>query len=529
MVRSSLSLLFHTLSSSSSPDPTLRPKGLLVITNNCEVCGGDNAVEVWNIPPFARGDHTMTLKTTREKLRIRLCQERTKTTQQEKTKKLAHDAQEISSSYLNDALRECEGDDGSRNNPYTRPYFLSHVNHTHTFSTLVHEGHKIVLQHNHVERDFEPHHSPAFLAFEGHVFIDPEGSISVLYEDEMENGVKRRRITDMGRFERSDTGYLFIESGVNTFFEELYKVKPELSDRTGFLYGNKFVNKVKEIRRQCAERFEEAMLWTEKAMIDRDCGDENLKRCGALAKHLISHADYKKALVPAQETEFKTQIEHFPFFTRLGYKLLSFDYFKRYIVNRRGDDYVDLFRRMRQRADRLINEGNEPEAMPIPDANLNCYTSDTWMNRPTEKLDDEMIEFCRWALSEWQTTVKYEDLIHTSSYGFRTYKRGSELGNHVDRLSTHVLSCIFNIRTRKMHTPWYLHVHREDAQYPTNYTKLETNEGDVVLYESTTLWHGRPEPLDGEEVVNHFVHFRPIWWDPEELLRKEKRGYYFTK
>ena len=34
--------------------------------------------------------------------------------------------------------------------------------------------------------------------------------------------------------------------------------------------------------------------------------------------------------------------------------------------------------------------------------------------------------------------------------------------------------------------------------------------GEMVLYESATLPHGRPFPLNGEYFDNFFVHFKPV-------------------
>jgi len=34
-------------------------------------------------------------------------------------------------------------------------------------------------------------------------------------------------------------------------------------------------------------------------------------------------------------------------------------------------------------------------------------------------------------------------------------------------------------------------------------------EGDMVLYESHSVIHGRPFPLKGREFANVFVHFEP--------------------
>ena len=39
------------------------------------------------------------------------------------------------------------------------------------------------------------------------------------------------------------------------------------------------------------------------------------------------------------------------------------------------------------------------------------------------------------------------------------------------------------------------------------------NDIDVILYESSTLIHGRPLPLNGDIFANFFIHFAPSDWE----------------
>ena len=100
---------------------------------------------------------------------------------------------------------------------------------------------------------------------------------------------------------------------------------------------------------------------------------------------------------------------------------------------------------------------------------------------------------------------------------------------HVDTLSTHVVSAIINI-DQEVSTPWKLLI--LDHNYGEH--ELEMQPGDMVLYESAKLLHGRPgtlfkkilfiiisllfkhllnyivEPMNGVRYENIFIHFKPV-------------------
>ena len=101
-----------------------------------------------------------------------------------------------------------------------------------------------------------------------------------------------------------------------------------------------------------------------------------------------------------------------------------------------------------------------------------------------------------------------QNLDMTYTYGIRVYTRGAILKPHVDRYKTHIISAILNI-SQEVEKPWPLviqdHLCREHHIY--------LNPGEMLFYESSRLFHGRPFPLEGERFANLFVHSKPKFWD----------------
>jgi len=106
----------------------------------------------------------------------------------------------------------------------------------------------------------------------------------------------------------------------------------------------------------------------------------------------------------------------------------------------------------------------------------------------------------RETIQEWTG----EELTDCSLYGIRIYTEGAVLATHVDRLPL-VSSAIINV-AQNVDEPWPLEVYGHDGK-ATNVTMLP---GDMVLYESHSVLHGRPFPLKGEYMANIFIHFEPV-------------------
>ena len=95
-------------------------------------------------------------------------------------------------------------------------------------------------------------------------------------------------------------------------------------------------------------------------------------------------------------------------------------------------------------------------------------------------------------------------LLPTYVYGVRIYNRGAILKPHRDREETHIIGVIINIE-QKVDIPWALEI--QDHQ--KNNHEIFLLPGEVIFYESATLDHGRPAPLEGEKFVNVFCHYMP--------------------
>mmetsp|Transcript_26147 Transcript_26147/g.43609 ORF Transcript_26147/g.43609 Transcript_26147/m.43609 type:complete len:446 (+) Transcript_26147:230-1567(+) len=109
-------------------------------------------------------------------------------------------------------------------------------------------------------------------------------------------------------------------------------------------------------------------------------------------------------------------------------------------------------------------------------------------------------ESARLTLEEWTGM----HLSPCSIWGIRIYHNDSILTTHVDR-NPLVTSAIINV-DQDVDEPWPLEVWGHDGK-PYNITM---EPGDMVLYESHSILHGRPFPMRGRYFANIFVHFEPL-------------------
>lgn len=82
-------------------------------------------------------------------------------------------------------------------------------------------------------------------------------------------------------------------------------------------------------------------------------------------------------------------------------------------------------------------------------------------------------------------------LSYSSVYGVRVYHNQSVLAPHVDRLPL-VSSAIINV-AQDVDEDWVLEVFDHDGKAHN----VTMEPGDMVLYESHSVVHGRPFPLQG--------------------------------
>jgi len=102
-------------------------------------------------------------------------------------------------------------------------------------------------------------------------------------------------------------------------------------------------------------------------------------------------------------------------------------------------------------------------------------------------LKDKVWAAARETIEKWTGM----ELQPTSLYGIRVYTEGAILSPHVDRLPL-VSSCIVNV-AQDIDEPWPLEVIDRQG----NAVNVTMEPGDMVLYESHSLIHGRPFPLKG--------------------------------
>ena len=107
-------------------------------------------------------------------------------------------------------------------------------------------------------------------------------------------------------------------------------------------------------------------------------------------------------------------------------------------------------------------------------------------------------------------------LVPSIAYGLRVYRNGSSLNMHVDRRETHIISSILHIdhdEYEEDNKGWPIVI--EDFQGNTNEVYLES--GDMLIYESSKCFHGRPVKFKGAWYSSLFLHYYPVEWDAKQV------------
>ena len=117
-----------------------------------------------------------------------------------------------------------------------------------------------------------------------------------------------------------------------------------------------------------------------------------------------------------------------------------------------------------------------------------------------KSVKDEVSEKLRLVAEDWLGGMV--ELAGTESYGIRKYTRGAIMLGHVDHLINHVVSAILNIK-QDVDSPWPLQIYDNDD----NLHEIFLEPGEMILYESAKLIHGRAKPLNGSSYENYFVHY----------------------
>ena len=117
-----------------------------------------------------------------------------------------------------------------------------------------------------------------------------------------------------------------------------------------------------------------------------------------------------------------------------------------------------------------------------------------------DQLKDEIHASLLEDLEQWSSTK----LLPTYVYGIRIYQNGAILSSHKDRRETHIIGTIINI-DQDLINEWPLEIEDHDGEVH----KIYLEPGEVIFYESATLIHGRPDPLEGKFFSNVFCHYMP--------------------
>jgi hypothetical protein len=136
---------------------------------------------------------------------------------------------------------------------------------------------------------------------------------------------------------------------------------------------------------------------------------------------------------------------------------------------------------------------------------MNQHVSESIMTHLPQHLKDQLSLEVAPILKDW-----YGGELHlTSIYGVRKYTDGAVLRMHVDTVNTHVVSAIINVGQRLREDWPLLILDHDDAEH-----SISMQPGDMVLYESAKLLHGRPSVFQGDAYENIFIHYAPTeGWD----------------
>lgn len=161
-------------------------------------------------------------------------------------------------------------------------------------------------------------------------------------------------------------------------------------------------------------------------------------------------------------------------------------------------------------ADVKAKEDNFPdnlkgEEWPAANTYVNHWERDTQIHLLDNSLRKVIWDEIEQKIQEWIPTAS--SLSKSSLYGVRVYREGHILAPHVDR-DPLISSAIINI-DQQVAEPWPLEVIGHDGLAHN----ITINPGEVILYESHSVIHGRPYALKGKNsyFANVFVHFKPYF------------------
>jgi len=168
---------------------------------------------------------------------------------------------------------------------------------------------------------------------------------------------------------------------------------------------------------------------------------------------------------------------------------------------RAPDDLVKALQRGIQNGLSTARHEKKVEVIDAPEQPL-------FVDRPD--LTERVLKELRGYAEEWSGI----ELTPFRAYGFRLYQNDSTLFMHVDRANTHVISFILHIDSSDDAEPWPIFI--EDFHGRTHEVVL--TPGDMLFYESSKCFHGRPRRFRGSWYTSVFVHYYPsnVGWEKRD-------------
>jgi len=133
---------------------------------------------------------------------------------------------------------------------------------------------------------------------------------------------------------------------------------------------------------------------------------------------------------------------------------------------------------------------------------MNQHVAESVMTHLPDVLKEKLSQEVAHILRDWYGKG---ELKLTSIYGVRKYTNGAVLRMHVDTVNTHVVSAIINV-DQSVDEDWPLVI----LDHDDNEHSLNMRPGDMLLYESAKLLHGRPSVFKGQHYDNIFIHYSPV-------------------
>ena len=99
------------------------------------------------------------------------------------------------------------------------------------------------------------------------------------------------------------------------------------------------------------------------------------------------------------------------------------------------------------------------------------------------------------------------------AYGLRLYRNNSKLLMHIDKPETRIIASLLHLGRSDDAENWPIVI--EDFNGNTVEVFLEV--GDLFLYESAKVYHGRPKPFCGTWYTSLLTHYYPEGWDTENF------------